>query len=247
MIEVKQVISGDFHPKNLFEVLQASVLLEDMQADVNKGKGNCFGWVLEFARNIYGQFKEQAKGWNDPKVEWWQAAAAQFQSESQAALTAGELQYSKQQLNTFKNAVASIKQAMLNGFDLLERDPATGSFKLASKGALEQRNKKFKQEQEAREQAERMEAVRAAQAAGGLAGVQTTANEKAEISTESDGLLEGLPHDVAELVRQYVAGVKEACEKGGKSGAVASLNKGIRSMQNHIRNSLNELKRAANA
>lgn len=245
MIEVKQVIDGEFKPKNLFEILQASVLIEDMQAEVNKGKTNVFGWVLECARVTYGKMQEQAKGWNDVNVTWQEAAAAQFHADAQAAITAGEIQYSKKQLDGFKNAVRTIHYAMKAGADLTERDDKSGAFKLQGKSQLEQWNKKHRQDEETKAHNAAMESLKAQGFQPKVAGKTDTG--EAETDTGKGDTLDLITDPkVRKAAEDYVLMLAEAVARGDIKGALSQVEASTRHLRNHVTNSLKELKKAAN-
>jgi hypothetical protein len=239
MIEVKSVISGEFEPQNLFEVLQASVVMQDMQDEVNKGKSNVYGWVLMFARNIYGEVKQASAGINDPSTTWQELAAARFMQEAQAAITAGEVAYTKKQLDGFKNAVRTIHYAMEAGADMFEKDQGSGAYVLGGKTQLEQWNKKHRAKVEQEKQDARI-------AAGRAAGILPQPVPKVGVSepeaeTENgDNMLDLITEPkVRAAMESYILLVVDGLKDGATVADVTNqIEANARHLGNHIRNSI---------
>lgn len=215
MLDVNAVIEGKFEPSTMFEALEASVLVEDMAERVEKGRANVFGYCLIRARNVYATFKAQAEGWND-ETPWYVVAANVFSEEAAQAIAGGDARgYSKKQMNTFSNAVRSLKKAMTQNAPLDERDEASGNFVLSGKSAIEKWNKA----EAARQEAQEREQSAAALKAQGI-NVQGLTDEKgSEESAETSAFAEIQdPHIQAAVAKfakliareEKVLGVEEA-------------------------------------
>ena len=124
MIDVKEVIEGTYVPENMFQALEASVVVDELQAQVNKGKGQVFTYCLVVARNHYVKMKQvfEQGGWNDPETPWYIAAKAGFTEEAEQAIAQGNIRFEGQSFKTFENAVRTLKLAMERNAPLDERD-----------------------------------------------------------------------------------------------------------------------------
>lgn len=243
MIDVKEVIEGTYVPENMFQALEASVVVDELQAQVNKGKGQVFTYCLVVARNHYVKMKQvfEQGGWNDPETPWYIAAKAGFTEEAEQAIAQGNIRFEGQSFKTFENAVRTLKLAMERNAPLDERDDGTGSFALSSKGSLEKWNKEWKA---AAEKAEQERAAAARKAAGiTLAGVD---DKKAETGGGESVLDLIQDEDLRSKVEQYVMLVAEL-EESDISEAFKMLNRGIGVVKKHMENSVKDLKNAAAA
>jgi len=243
MIDVNDVIEGNFEPETMFEALQASVVVEQLQERVNKGKSNVFGYVLVRARIILAQMHELhlKGGWNNPDVTWYQAAATAFKEEATQAIAAGEVRgFEDKHIKTFKNAVNTLHFAMSENAPLEERDDATGSFVLGGKTAIEKWNKQRRTEQEEARRQVDLDAIRAS---GANLSAITNADDDAETGSVLDLIKD---EEIRRLMEEYIQEVADL-EQYSVEQAKVSLNRGIKAVRNNIKNSLESLKKSAAA
>lgn len=243
MLDVNTVIEGDFEPSTMFEALEASVLVDDLQARVNTGKSNVFGYVMVRARIIHGQFKAMAEGWNQSKP-WYEVAATVFNDEAVQALAAGEVKgYDSNRTKTFQNAVRTLKKAMELDAPLDEKDDVSGAFVLGSKAQVEQWNKKEVQRIEEEQAAEAREISIAAAKAQGIELVPP-AKESTDSPAETGTVFDRLPQDLQEPVMEYLENLLTVYEDNPKE-ALVMINRGVTATARHIATSLKHVKEAA--
>lgn len=238
--KAKEIVEGTASATDLVELLEASVLVENIAAEVEKGRNSVFGGVVAMARNIFVEFREvdQKGGWNEA-IPWEKAAATSFADEAARALAVGEARsYTKKQMNTFAQAIRVIKAAIKNGADLLEKDEA-GNFVHATKTAMERFNKECNQKQEEAEDAE----ARAATKAAGSIRLLPDDSEVPETGSVLDLIQSDSLRSLMEDYIQEIASLEEYDE----SQAEQALRRGIGAVQKNIKNSLENLKKAANA
>lgn len=242
MIDVKSVVDGTFQPKNMAQCLEGYVALEQMQEDVDSGRGNMFGFLVIRARSLYGEWAEKAEGWNDSKITWYEFASQVFNQEAATQISAGEVQgFSKKQMSTFMQAIRVLKKTMALNGPLLERDDASGAFVLTSKASFEKWNKA----EDERREAELQAASREAAAQQGITGVFDGGKEgEAETST---GLRAQLAPAVREALEEYEAVLVDEQKKLGEEAALNSVKLSIQHAKAFVNKRIEELLDAANA
>lgn len=239
MLDVNTVIEGEFEPKTMFEALEASVLVDDLQVRVDKGKANVFGYVLIRARIVYETMKQQADGWNQP-TPWFVVASQVFSEEAVQAIQAGETRgYTDRQMKTFQNAVRTLKKALSLDAPFDEVDDVSGAYVLSSKANVEQWNKAKAAEMEA---AEREASAQALKAQGIDIG---PAPESEDSPAETGTVFDRLPKDLQEPVLEYLENLLTVYEDNPKE-AVVMINRGVSATARHIATSLKNVQAAAN-
>jgi hypothetical protein len=244
MIEVKSVIDDSFQGKTLYECLEAGVLIARLKSDANKGENNVFGKVLIHARKYYSDWEAKKDSLNDPKVTWYQMAAATFKTEYSSAIAAGSLAgYTKKELKLFDNACQSLSKAMSNGADFLERDEATGNFVLSGKTKVEQWNTKFKEKAEEEAQAAALDAARRENP--GLFGIKGDKVDETEAPAEpEDSIFAGVNPELAKDLKEYCMAVIRISEQGVSTFKVKDTEKTEDGLEKATRIVSSDLRRA---
>jgi hypothetical protein len=242
MLDVNEVIEGRYEPETMMDAMEAFVLLSNEQEKVNKGVANAFGYVLIRARNIYAKYHEiQEQGWN-AETPWYVVAAQTFADEAAAAVAAGEIKnYTKTQLNTFKNSTRGLVRAMEMGAPLLERDEASGSFVLSAKNQIE---KWCKEQEQAEEEARNRASAEARKALGIEDRVKGVKGESGEAETGS--VLDLIKSEkVRAALEEYINAVADQESIVDENRIVSDLQNLTNRAKNFLKSAVEDLKKSA--